>query len=44
MTAPMHPDTMIGLMRQRQRERLEAAANWRRSHRAKSRHASEEHS
>jgi hypothetical protein len=35
----MHPDTMIGLMRLRQRERLEFAARWRRSRRAKNRNA-----
>jgi hypothetical protein len=30
MTAPMHPDTMIGLVRQRQRELAEEAAERRR--------------
>jgi hypothetical protein len=42
MTAPMHPDTMLGLMRQRQWERLETAARWRRSRRAKSRNSIQE--
>jgi hypothetical protein len=35
MTAPMHPDTMIGLVRQRQRELIEAAAERRRIRRRK---------
>ena len=30
MTAPLHPDTMIGLVRQRQRELAEEAAERRR--------------
>jgi hypothetical protein len=35
MTAPMHPDTMIGLVRQHQRELMEAAAERRRFRRRK---------
>jgi hypothetical protein len=30
MFAPVHPDTMIGIMRQRETERHEQAAHWRR--------------
>jgi hypothetical protein len=40
MTSPMHPDTMIGLMHQRQRERLEAAAERRRARHARNRKTS----
>jgi hypothetical protein len=37
MTAPMHPDTMVGLVRQHQRELIEEAAERRRLRRRRQR-------